>query len=70
MPVIVSQTPSKSCYYQSTNWPRVVHGHADVGFIWTSSNLHGPDKRGSVAGNGHGSGDPPGEHEHRVPEDT
>ena len=29
----------------------------------TSTDLHGPDEGGGVAGDGHGAGDPPGEDE-------
>ena len=29
--------------------------------------LHCPDEGGGVAGNGHGAGHPPGEHEHGEP---
>ena len=58
-----------TCYNEAAGWPGIVHGHSEVYFPFASGDLHGPDEGGGVAGDGHGPGHPPGEHEHGVPGD-
>ena len=57
-----------TCNDKPGGWPGIIHGHSQIYFPFGSGNLHGPDKCGSVAGNGHGPSDPPGEHKHWIPE--
>ena len=57
-----------TCNNQAADWPGVVHGHSKVDLPFPCRHLHGPDKCGSIAGNGHGAGDPPTDNKHRVPE--
>ena len=81
----VPKSPGKTSNDQTTTRPRIVHTHPKIDLPFscaeiydqpsmrngsTSTDLHGPDEGGGVAGDGHGARHPPGEHEHRIPEDT
>ena len=57
----------RTCNDQAACGPGIVHRHPEVYFPFPSGDLHGPDEGGGVAGDGHGPGHPPGEHEQRKP---
>ena len=74
----VPKSPGKTSNDQTTTGPGVVHTHPKIDLPFscakindqpsmrngsTSTDLHGPDEGGGVAGDGHGAGDPPGEDE-------
>ena len=74
----VPKSPGKTSDDQTTARPRVVHTHPKIDLPFscaeindqpsmrngsTSTDLHGPDEGGGVAGDSHGAGDPPGEDE-------
>ena len=78
----VPKSPGKTSNDQTTTGPGVVHTHPKIDLPFscaeindqpsmrngsTSTDLHGPDEGGGVAGDGHGAGDPPSEHKHGIP---
>ena len=65
--LILYQQSALTSYNKAADRPGVVHGHPQVDLPLPCSHLHGPHEGSSVAGDGHGPRDPPGQDEQGVP---